>query len=253
MTAGPLAGSRVLIGRARGQEDALAMRLRALGAEVVHEPLLLIEPGDASGLRRAVDALAAGDYTVLAVTSPNGVDALAAACQQAGHDVDVLRSPRLVAAVGPGTAASLEATAGFAPDVIPDVATTAALGAAVPAGTGRALLPRADIANPVLSARLREKGYDPDEVTAYRTRAPEALSAETSDALRAGAIDFVVLASSSTARHFASLAPDGWQAQVVSIGPVTTATCREHGFEVAAEASPHDLDGLVAAVVAAAT
>jgi uroporphyrinogen III methyltransferase / synthase len=39
---------------------------------------------------------------------------------------------------------------------------------------------------------------------------------------------------------------------VVSIGPVTTATCRELGVEVTVEADPHDLDGLVDGLVAAA-
>ncbi len=38
----------------------------------------------------------------------------------------------------------------------------------------------------------------------------------------------------------------------MTIGPVTTATALELGIEVAAEASPHDLDGLVQAVVALA-
>ena len=35
----------------------------------------------------------------------------------------------------------------------------------------------------------------------------------------------------------------------VSIGPVTSAAMRELGVPIAAEADPHDLDGLVAAVV----
>ena len=35
---------------------------------------------------------------------------------------------------------------------------------------------------------------------------------------------------------------------VVTIGPITSATARERGLEVTAEADPHSLDGLVAAV-----
>jgi uroporphyrinogen-III synthase len=37
------------------------------------------------------------------------------------------------------------------------------------------------------------------------------------------------------------------------MGPVTSAACAELGLEVAAEADPHDLDGLVDAVRAALT
>ena len=38
----------------------------------------------------------------------------------------------------------------------------------------------------------------------------------------------------------------------VSIGPVTSATMRELGIPIVAEAAQHDLDGLVEAVIAAA-
>ena len=40
--------------------------------------------------------------------------------------------------------------------------------------------------------------------------------------------------------------PDG--ARVVSIGPVTSETLREHGLEPDVEAERHDIDGLVAAL-----
>jgi uroporphyrinogen-III synthase len=39
--------------------------------------------------------------------------------------------------------------------------------------------------------------------------------------------------------------------RAVSIGPITSRTLRENGWEPTAEANPHDLDGLVAAVVQA--
>jgi uroporphyrinogen III methyltransferase/synthase len=39
-------------------------------------------------------------------------------------------------------------------------------------------------------------------------------------------------------------------ARVISIGPVTSATARELGLEVHAEAERHDVDGLVAALLA---
>jgi uroporphyrinogen-III synthase/uroporphyrinogen III methyltransferase/synthase len=37
--------------------------------------------------------------------------------------------------------------------------------------------------------------------------------------------------------------------RAVSIGPITSKTLRENGWEPAAEADPHDLAGLTAAVV----
>ena len=39
--------------------------------------------------------------------------------------------------------------------------------------------------------------------------------------------------------------------RAVSIGPITSGTLRENGWEPAAEADPHDLEGLVQAAVKA--
>jgi uroporphyrinogen-III synthase len=57
--------------------------------------------------------------------------------------------------------------------------------------------------------------------------------------------DVVVLASGSAARSFAELGTD---IPVVSIGPQTTQAAQAAGLRVVAEATSHDLDGLVAAV-----
>jgi uroporphyrinogen-III synthase len=58
-----------------------------------------------------------------------------------------------------------------------------------------------------------------------------------------------VLASASAAEAFAAL---GLELPAVSIGPETTRTAEQAGIKVAAEARPHDLDGLVEAVARAA-
>jgi uroporphyrinogen-III synthase len=57
--------------------------------------------------------------------------------------------------------------------------------------------------------------------------------------------DLVVLASASAARAFASLRVD---LPCVTIGPVTSAEALRVGLDVVAEATSHDLDGLVEAV-----
>jgi uroporphyrinogen-III synthase len=165
----------------------------------------------------------------------------------------VLAAVPVLACVGSGTAARLWERLRIRPDLVPGRATTRALGEAVPAGTGGALLPRADIASPVLPELLAAKGYDCVEVVAYRTGRPSALEQAVLDDLAAGRLDLLAFASSSTVRNFVGLVADRpWRGRVVSIGPVTSATCRELGVEVAIEADPHDLDGLVAALVHAA-
>ena len=252
MTDGPLAGRRVLVARARAQASALSERIRALGGEPVEAPVLRIEHGDRGALRAALHDLADGAYTVVCLTSPNGVDAVADAIEEDDLDARVFAGVPIVACVGSGTAARLWERLRVRPDLVPEHATTESLGEAVPPGSGRVLLPRADIASEILHTMLVDKGYEPVEVTAYRTTLPDALPATVLDDLAAGRIDLLAFASSSTVRNFVTLVGDRpWQGAVVSIGPVTSRTCRELGIPVAVEADPHDLDGLVAALVAA--
>ncbi len=251
-TAHPLAGRRVLVGRAQGQQGALAARIRDLGGEPVQVPLIVIEPGDVDQMHVAAGELHDGQFTAVCLTSPNGVDALAAALAARQLPSTTVLHAEIIACVGHGTARALHDRLGIEPTLVPPSATTKSLAAAFPEGTGRVLLPRADIANPVLATILAQKGYDPVDVVAYRTASPPDIDDDIRRQLADGSIDLLAFASSSTVRHFAALVGPQWQGAVVSIGPVTTATCVEHGIDVAVEAAQHDLDGLVAALVEAA-
>ncbi|MFA9446276.1 uroporphyrinogen-III synthase [Egicoccus sp. AB-alg6-2] len=252
-TVRPLAGRRVLVARSRAQASALADRVRDLGGDPVEAPVLRIEDGDVGSLRAALHDLADGAFAAVCLTSPNGVDAVASAIEQDGLDARVFAAVPLVACVGPGTAGRLWERLRVRADLVPDRATTEALGEALPHGSGRVLLPRADIASPILHQLVVDKGYEPLEVVAYRTVAPDTLPDAVLDDLEAGRIDLLAFASSSTVRNFVTLVGQRpWRGAVVSIGPVTTRTCRELDIPVAVEADPHDLDGLVAALVTAA-
>lgn len=249
----PLAGVSVLVPRASAQASRLSMQVRSLGGEPVEAPTITIEPGDDAALRAALRDLADGAFAGLCLTSPNGVDAVADALDATGLDARAFAEVSTVACVGPGTAARLRQRLHVRADLLPPVSTTAALAEAYPAGSGRVLLPRADIATNLLHDGLRAKGWEPVEVPAYVTGVPDGLPGPVLERLAAGRIDLLAFASSSTARNFAALVGDRpWQGAVVSIGPVTSATCAELGLPVALEADPHDLDGLVAALCKAA-
>jgi uroporphyrinogen-III synthase len=253
VSAGALAGRRVLVARAVGQAAELSDRIRAAGGEPIEAPVLRIEPGDTAALRAAMRDLAAGAYRWVGLTSPNGVDAVADALAAERLDARALAGADGVACVGSGTAARLFERLRVVPDLVPPRATTRSLGEALPVGTGRVLLPRADIANPSLPELLRAKGYEPEGVVAYRTGLPDDLDAEVVAMLAEGSIDLLPLASPSTARNLlALLAGRPWRGAVVSIGPVTSAVCRELGIPLVREADPHDLDGLLAALCDAA-
>ncbi|MBW3620269.1 MAG: uroporphyrinogen-III synthase [Actinobacteria bacterium] len=244
----PLAGVTVLVPRSRRQASRLSARILALGGEPLEAPTITVEPGDAGALTAALRDLAEGRHVAVCLTSPTAVDVVADAAAAAGIDEPLAAVP-LVAAVGTGTTEGVRLRLGRPPDLAPDTATGAALAAAFPEGTGTVLLPRADLAGRALPDGLLAKGYDPVEVVAYRTGRPDALPADVLARLADDTVDLVAFTSSSTVRNFVALVGRRpCRAAVVSIGPVTSATCRELGVEVAAEADPHDLDGLVDAL-----
>jgi uroporphyrinogen-III synthase len=92
-------------------------------------------------------------------------------------------------------------------------------------------------------------------VEAYRTVLPEG-AADRARTVLTRKLDWITFTSSSTVQNFIAaagretlhdLVQDG--VKVASIGPITSATLREHGFEPHAEAAPHTVDGLIAAIV----
>ena len=245
----PLRGVVVSNHRAPHQAPALTARLRDLGAHVVEAPLLDVEDGDLGAMAAAVRDLAAGTYALLGLTSPNGVRALAAAIERARLDARALAPVGTIACVGPGTAATLDRELAITADVVAEVSTTEGLADAIdpPDRPGaRALLPRADLATPLLADRLTDAGWDVDEVTAYRT-VTRALDDTTAELLADGRVQLVPVLSSSMADALvASGRARGIRGGIVAIGPVTAATLRGHGVDPLAVADPHDLDGLVA-------
>jgi uroporphyrinogen III methyltransferase/synthase len=112
----------------------------------------------------------------------------------------------------------------------------------------RALIPRAAEARDVLPDGLRARGAEVDVLALYETVA-EPLDEATLAAARDAEV--VTFTSSSTVRFFlAAMGGERPQGRIVSIGPVTSATLREHGLEPNVEAERHDINGVVAAILA---
>jgi uroporphyrinogen III methyltransferase/synthase len=220
----------VLVTRARAQASGLAARLEALGAEVVQAPAIRIEP-------LPFDRPAMERYETVVVTSANGVDLLLPDDVRALHGVKV-------AAIGPATAQALR-DRGIVADVLPPEAVSESLLAALgDVGGQRVLVATAEGARDVLPDGLRGRGAHVDVVHLYRT-VPEPVDAE---AVRSA--DLVTFTSSSTVQSLAAALGDAGLdgMRAASIGPVTSAALRKHGIEPAAEADPHTVEGLVAAV-----
>jgi uroporphyrinogen III methyltransferase/synthase len=248
----PLHGRTIAVTRARAQASGLAARLARLGAEVIETPAIRIEPRPVDG-EVAQAAREIGSFALVCVTSPNGATLLMDAVEAVGGDARSFAGVE-VAAIGPGTAAEL-ASRGIRADVVAGVSTAEGLLDAL-AGYEldgeRVLVARAAEARDALPDGLAERGAQVEVVALYDTVAEQLSEAELGAVARA---EYVTFTSSSTVRFFLDAIgghglPNG--ARVISIGPITSATARELGLEVHAEAARHDIDGLVEAVLAEA-
>src|SRR5215472_17603163 len=97
----PLAGVRILVGRARHQARTLSAGLKFLGAEVIEIPFIEIRPPKSyKPLDAALKRIANYDWLIL--TSVNGVDALAERMRKLRIRRAKLQHLK-VAAIGPAT------------------------------------------------------------------------------------------------------------------------------------------------------
>jgi uroporphyrinogen-III synthase/uroporphyrinogen III methyltransferase/synthase len=249
----PLAGRRILVTRAAHQAGKLSEGLRAKGAEPVEVPVLEIGPPDSfEALDRALRQLGSFDWLIL--TSANAVRPLVERAAALGLLFETADSLK-VAAVGAATAAEAR-NAGFSVAVVPENYVAESLIESLSGQvTGkRIVLVRATVARDVIPDALREAGAALDVVDAYQNRMPAGAPAQLKQALAAG-IDAVTFTSSSSVKHLCDAAGAAGLSfpfagvAAVSIGPITSKTLRDTGWEPAIEAACSDVPGLIEAVV----
>ena len=252
----PLFGKRVVVTRSREQASELVRQLADLGADVLEIPTIRIEPPkNLAPLREAIACI--GTYDWLVFASPNGVDGFFREFYRKHADIRDLGGLK-IAVVGAATARQV-AEQHLAVDLQPAEFTGEALLATfkkeVSCENLRFLLPRGDLADEQLARGLEDAGGMVDSLEAYQNvPATDDANGHRGRLLAEGA-DCITFSSSSTVNNFCGLldVPALLQKfpklQVVSIGPQTTKTAKELKVPVAAEADPHTIPGLVAAVM----
>src|SRR5882724_2088090 len=155
----PLAGTRILVGRARHQASRLSADLRSLGASVIEVPFIEIrKPQSFRPLDDALKNLKRYDWLIL--TSVNGVEAM----------WERRRKFRLtrrhfehlqIAAIGPATKQAL-VKSGLTVKMVPDeyVAESVVRGLREKVNGKRVLLVRARVARDVIPEQLRAAGAE---------------------------------------------------------------------------------------------
>jgi uroporphyrinogen-III synthase len=248
----PLTGRRVLVTRALHQAGKLSEGLHALGAEPVEVPVLEIRPPASFELLDA-SLRQLDSYDWLILTSANTVRVLAERTTALGLRLAPAASLK-VAAVG-GATAEAARKAGFRIALFPEpyVAESLLQGLNGQVAGKRVLLARAAVARDVIPDALREAGAQVDVVDAYRNVLPEGAAVQLRQALAQG-IDAATFTSSSSVLHLAEAARAAgvdWPfagVPGISIGPITSQTMRELGWEPTAQAGSFNIPGLIETV-----
>jgi len=241
----------VAITRPAADAEWLADRVERLGLRPVMAPLLRVALRESASLATALRASPPPAWLVC--TSRHAVEAVAQACRYAGvSPAEAL--PQSVAAVGAGTAQSLESL-GVAVRVTPEHADADHLvDMMLQLAEGRpshALFPCGSEARDVVPRRLRGAGWDVDAVVCYDTLPlAEVGEGGLAERIERGEVHIVTLASGSAARAFARAVPPGlWsRVRLVSIGSSTTDAARASGLTIDTESRSPGLSGLAEAV-----
>ena len=251
----PLLGKRIVVTRAREQASDLVRQLADLGAECLQYPTIRVIPAaDTDPLDNAIGRLSAYDWIVF--TSVNGVKFFFERLFESDRDVRALNHLH-TAAIGPVTSQQLR-TFGLNSDILPKNYRAEAVVEAFRKEDlkgKKILLPRAAEARPVLPVELRKMGAEVHEVTAYLTENVADNADLLIEQLTNKRIDLITFTSSSTVKNFKAMLPsenikdllDG--VTIASIGPITTDTAKELGFEVDITAHTYTIPGLCDAIM----
>ncbi|OMQ14650.1 bifunctional uroporphyrinogen-III C-methyltransferase/uroporphyrinogen-III synthase, partial [Modestobacter sp. VKM Ac-2676] len=256
----PLFGWRVLVPRTKEQAGEMSDRLRAYGAVPVEVPTIAVEPPRSPAqMDRAVKGLVTGRYGWIVFTSTNAVRAVREKFVELGLDARAFAGVK-VACVGEQTAQAVR-DFGIVPELVPtgDQSSEGLLADFPPYDDvfdpiDRVLLPRADIATETLAAGLVERGWEIDDVTAYRTVRAAPPAATVREAIKGGGFDAVCFTSSSTVRNLVGIAGKPHAKTVVAvIGPATAASATEFGLRVDVQPETAAVGPLVDALAAFAS
>ena len=249
----PLTNVRILVGRARHQASALSSGLKALGAQVLSVPFIEIrQPSSYKPLDTALKNIK--QYEWLILTSVNGVEALHARLKKLRLKKDHLKNLR-IAAIGPATRKAIQSH-GLKVHIMPKeyIAESVVESLYKKVKGKRILLARAKVARDVIPKELRKLGATVDVVEAYETMVPQKSRAQIRALLKdpKRRPHIITFTSSSTVKNFLALLGKGSAAlkdvQLVSIGPVTSATLQERGLSPHIQAEQYTIPGLIKAI-----
>lgn len=248
----PLFGKKILITRAAKQSSGLRDQLQNLGAEVISAPVIQFLPPSWAPVDKAIEGLKKKQFDWVIFTSQNGVDFFADRLHTKSKDWRLLSGVK-VAVIGSATAERLREK-GIRADLVPKQFVAESLFAALKKLSikgKRFLLLRGDLARPYLRQALQKAGAKVTEVVVYRTKPEKAPASSIIRKIKESGVDYIPFTSSSSVDNFVKSMGLSWvngKTKIISIGPVTSRTLKEHGLKVHREAKQFTIDGLVDAI-----
>lgn len=244
----PLFGKRVVVTRSLQQASTLTAGLIELGAQVIEMPAIKIASKNIGLLQMKIDRLE--EYTHLMFTSKNGVEIFMRELFRK-RDARSLHGIKLCA-IGSGTRKAL-LSYGLRTDIMPTTYVAESLFEELEkhiSSESKILFPGASMSRDYLKQKLEEI-CTVDEVKIYDTMIEEPCEEVIEEVLR-NKPDYITFTSSSTVKNTITLLGDkvgdvlsNGKTKIISIGPITSKTVIESGYEVYAEAQKHDIESLI--------
>ena len=247
----PLVGRTVLVTRPEGQAEALAKPLRDLGARVLQQPAIAIQPPqDWQPVDSAIAKLS--EYDLLIFCSHNGVQFFLNRLETRGGDMRALAGLE-IGCIGKKTAAALQQFH-LQCDLLPDTFHAEAMASLIGSRVNqkRIMVIRASRGNDELATQLAALGGDVTQVIAYQHSDVTVCDTSIKEAVSNGEVDWITVASSATAESLHCMFSNSMNdMKIASLSPITSQKLNELGYPIKAEASPYTIEALVEALVKA--
>ncbi|MCI5667557.1 MAG: uroporphyrinogen-III C-methyltransferase [Oscillospiraceae bacterium] len=237
----PLAGVSIAVISSPETGRKLAKALCRLGAYAFRAGGMDIRELHTEAIDKALSRL--GEYTHIALTSPNGARIFLKKLRAKRIDLRSLTSA--FAVVGKGTAAVLEQN-GIFPELIPEEYNTAALGRLLCDRLGEAdrlLIMRSADGSRELTPALDSAGITYDDVRIYEPESPGGAPVDS---------DLAVFTSAGAVRSFfGSGGSLGYGTAPVAIGKITAGELEKHGFTGCIIPEESSTDGIINTILGA--
>jgi len=252
-----LFGWKVLVPRTKEDAEDFKKLLSVYGAVAVEVPTISVEPPRTpQQMERAVHGLVSGRFQWVVFTSTNAVRAVRDKFIDYGLDARAFAGLKVAAIGQPVIDALVEF--GVKPDLMPTKEhNSEGLLEVWPKfdqvldPINRVFLPRADIATETLVEGMQAKGWEVEDIVAFRTVRAAPPPAHTRELIKTGGFDAVLFTSATTVRNLVGIAGKPHATTIVAcIGPQTVQAAQEHGLRVDVQAETPNVEILIDALAA---